>query len=252
MRIKPGGSLAFLTLISPKLLNLSRDDQTRQNAPSDDRKGPEIFSPLSHTGPPAPDAGVLYKYRIALSRRPLISRPGRTAGAGTTASAPECPQLPIHPSPSPSWPEAGSLISSHVGRNKNKNTMGIVRAADDVEAGVVGAATTTEPLLLRHCHGSKEEDHQESKIQGSPEEAASDCGSEGRPDAAGSLRMVLLSTAVAVCGSFEFGTCVRTRRHRHCHLLSLTEFPSFHISSTPVTFRGKGTPCTFAFHVLNF
>nr|ADW40547.1 vacuolar monosaccharide symporter 1 [Saccharum hybrid cultivar Q117] len=86
--------------------------------------------------------------------------------------------------------------------------MGIVRAADDVEAGVVGAATTTEPLLLRHCHGSKEEDHQESKIQGSPEEAASDCGSEGRPDAAGSLRMVLLSTAVAVCGSFEFGTCV--------------------------------------------
>ncbi|KAG0551003.1 hypothetical protein BDA96_01G386300 [Sorghum bicolor] len=86
--------------------------------------------------------------------------------------------------------------------------MGIVRAADDVEAGVVGAATTTtttEPLLLRHCG---KEDH--DKIRGSPEEAAaSDCGSEeGRPDAAGSLRMVLLSTAVAVCGSFEFGTCV--------------------------------------------
>ena len=90
--------------------------------------------------------------------------------------------------------------------------MGIVRAADDVEAGVVGsgggAATTTEPLL-RHC----KEDDQESKIRGSPEAAASDCGSEGRPDPdAGSLRMVLLSTAVAVCGSFEFGTCVRTRR----------------------------------------
>ena len=103
--------------------------------------------------------------------------------------------------------------------------MGIVRAADDVEAGVVGAATTTtttEPLLLRHCG---KEDH--DKIRGSPEEAAaSDCGSEGRPDTAGSLRMVLLSTAVAVCGSFEFGTCVR-------------------MNPPP-------PPCIFAFHVLSF
>ncbi|KAL6593786.1 hypothetical protein ACP70R_048687 [Stipagrostis hirtigluma subsp. patula] len=76
--------------------------------------------------------------------------------------------------------------------------MGIVREAEDVESGVVGArggggggAEVTAPLLCR-------KDDVESKIQ--PE--AAECG-EG-----GSLRMVLLSTAVAVCGSFEFGTCV--------------------------------------------
>jgi hypothetical protein len=37
---------------------------------------------------------------------------------------------------------------------------------------------------------------------------------EGIHDSAGdgSLRMVLVSTAVAVCGSFEFGTCVRLQQ----------------------------------------
>ncbi|NP_001354537.1 Sugar transporter ERD6-like 16 [Zea mays] len=91
--------------------------------------------------------------------------------------------------------------------------MGIMRVADDVEARLVvgaggggGTATTTTEPLLRHCHGGrKEEDDQGSKIRDSPEaEGASDCG---RTDG-GSLRMVLVSTAVAVCGSFEFGTCV--------------------------------------------
>ncbi|KAL6878321.1 hypothetical protein ACP4OV_012491 [Aristida adscensionis] len=72
--------------------------------------------------------------------------------------------------------------------------MGIARAAEDAEAGVavVGAAggggEVTAPLL------------QSVKIQDG--EAAPECG------VGGSLRMVLLSTAVAVCGSFEFGTCV--------------------------------------------
>lgn len=102
--------------------------------------------------------------------------------------------------------------------------MGTVRVADDVEARLVvgaggggGAATTTTEPLLRHCHGGrKEEDDQGSKIRDSPEaEGASDCG---RTDG-GSLRMVLVSTAVAVCGSFEFGTCVRSRRR-----LSLNAF----------------------------
>ncbi|CAL4914531.1 unnamed protein product [Urochloa decumbens] len=87
--------------------------------------------------------------------------------------------------------------------------MGIVRVAEDVEAGVVGAGGggcsgggVTEPLL-RRC--GKEE--AEAKIRGEAE--ASKCGSEGREtDGGSSLRMVLVSTAVAVCGSFEFGTCV--------------------------------------------
>jgi hypothetical protein len=105
--------------------------------------------------------------------------------------------------------------------------MGTVRVADDVEARLVvgaggggGAATTTTEPLLRHCHGGrKEEDDQGSKIRDSPEaEGASDCG---RTDG-GSLRMVLVSTAVAVCGSFEFGTCVRRRRCRR--RLSLNAF----------------------------
>ncbi|CAM0873562.1 unnamed protein product [Alopecurus aequalis] len=81
--------------------------------------------------------------------------------------------------------------------------MGIVRAADDVESGVLGAgggsgsggAEVTAPLLLP-------DDHKDAKIQ--VEEVVGSCG-RGR---GGSLSMVLLSTAVAVCGSFEFGTCV--------------------------------------------
>ncbi|CAN6282857.1 unnamed protein product [Urochloa humidicola] len=81
--------------------------------------------------------------------------------------------------------------------------MGIVRVADDVEAGVVGAGGgggVTEPLLWG-C-GKEEAD---PKIRDEAE--ASD--SEAREVGGGSsLRMVLVSTAVAVCGSFEFGTCV--------------------------------------------
>ena len=87
--------------------------------------------------------------------------------------------------------------------------MAIARVAEDVEAGVVGAGggaggEVTEPLL-RRC--GKEEDA-DPKIRDEAE--ASECGSEGRlqADDGGSLRMVLVSTAVAVCGSFEFGTCV--------------------------------------------
>lgn len=82
--------------------------------------------------------------------------------------------------------------------------MGIVRAAEDVEAGVVvgaGGGEVTVPLL-RH---SSKQDEEVPKIRGKAE--ASECGSEGHGDG-GSLRMLLLSTAVAVCGSFEFGTCV--------------------------------------------
>ena len=81
--------------------------------------------------------------------------------------------------------------------------MGIVRAADDVESVVLGAgggAEVTAPLLLLR------DDHKEdadAKIQ--VEEEVGSCGRAGR---GGSLSMVLLSTAVAVCGSFEFGTCV--------------------------------------------
>ncbi|PUZ40988.1 hypothetical protein GQ55_9G467100 [Panicum hallii var. hallii] len=88
--------------------------------------------------------------------------------------------------------------------------MAIVRVAEDVEAGVVGAGgggaggKVTEPLL-RRC-GKEEE--AEPNIRDEAE--ASECGSQGRlqADDGGSLRMVLVSTAVAVCGSFEFGTCV--------------------------------------------
>ncbi|KAG2551731.1 sugar transporter ERD6-like 16 [Panicum virgatum] len=88
--------------------------------------------------------------------------------------------------------------------------MAIARVAEDVEAGVVGAGggggggEVTEPLL-RRC--GKGEDAG-PKIRDEAE--ASECGSEGRlqADDGGSLRMVLVSTAVAVCGSFEFGTCV--------------------------------------------
>ena len=91
--------------------------------------------------------------------------------------------------------------------------MAIARVAEDVEAGVVGAGggggggEVTEPLL-RRC--GKGEDAG-PKIRDEAE--ASECGSEGRlqADDGGSLRMVLVSTAVAVCGSFEFGTCVRRR-----------------------------------------
>ncbi|CAN6306538.1 unnamed protein product [Urochloa humidicola] len=86
--------------------------------------------------------------------------------------------------------------------------MGIVRVAEDVEAGVVGAGgggggaggEVTQPLLWG-C--GKEE--AEPKIRDEAE--ASECGSEVR-EGGSSLRMVLIFTAVAVCGSFEFGTCV--------------------------------------------
>nr|CAB3495848.1 unnamed protein product [Digitaria exilis] len=77
--------------------------------------------------------------------------------------------------------------------------MAIVRVAEDVEAGGGGGGAggeVTEPLL-RRC-GKEEE----------AAEGSSECGIEGRRANGGSLRMVLVSTAVAVCGSFEFGTCV--------------------------------------------
>jgi SP family facilitated glucose transporter-like MFS transporter 8 len=90
--------------------------------------------------------------------------------------------------------------------------MGIVRVAEDVEAGVVvgggggAGGEVTEPLL-RRC-GDKEEDAK-PKIRDDDQAEASECGSEGQQaGGGGSLRMVLVSTAVAVCGSFEFGTCV--------------------------------------------
>jgi MFS transporter, SP family, ERD6-like sugar transporter len=69
---------------------------------------------------------------------------------------------------------------------------------------VPAAAEVTEPLLRHHrCRRKDDDEAPEPEIQ--DEEAAWDqC--EG-----GSLRMVLLSTAVAVCGSFEFGTCVSRR-----------------------------------------
>ncbi|GJN31558.1 hypothetical protein PR202_gb19970 [Eleusine coracana subsp. coracana] len=88
--------------------------------------------------------------------------------------------------------------------------MAIVRVAEDVESGgvVVGAGggggavvEVTEPLL-RQSRGEENNKAAESKI---PDEEAG-CGDAN--GAGGSLRMVLLSTAVAICGSFEFGTCV--------------------------------------------
>lgn len=92
--------------------------------------------------------------------------------------------------------------------------MAIVRVAEDVESGVaVGAAggggavvDVTEPLL-QQCRRKEDDDDEaaESKIR----DKEAGCGDA---DGGGSLRMVLLSTAVAVCGSFEFGTCVRGLR----------------------------------------
>jgi SP family facilitated glucose transporter-like MFS transporter 8 len=81
--------------------------------------------------------------------------------------------------------------------------MGIVRFPDnDVESGVVGTGggggEVTAPLLLR----DDRKEGADAKIQ--VDEEVDSCG-RGR---GGSLSMVLLSTAVAVCGSFEFGTCV--------------------------------------------
>lgn len=80
--------------------------------------------------------------------------------------------------------------------------MGILRASDDVERGVLvsSGGGATAPLLLRNDH--KEDVAANAKIQ--VEVDMDFCGGgQGR-----SLSMVLLSTAVAVCGSFEFGTCV--------------------------------------------
>ncbi|VAI34414.1 unnamed protein product [Triticum turgidum subsp. durum] len=64
--------------------------------------------------------------------------------------------------------------------------MGKPRASGDVESRALasGSGGATAPLLHRN---DRKED---AKTQG------------------GSLSMVLFSTAVAVCGSFEFGTCV--------------------------------------------
>jgi SP family facilitated glucose transporter-like MFS transporter 8 len=80
--------------------------------------------------------------------------------------------------------------------------MGTVRSADnDVESGLVGAGGgEVRAPLLRWDDRKKDAD---AKIQVEDEEV--DSSGRGR---GGSLSMVLLSTAVAVCGSFEFGTCV--------------------------------------------
>lgn len=96
--------------------------------------------------------------------------------------------------------------------------MAIVRVVEDVEAGgVVGSGggggaggEVTEPLLRRYGKDEEEEEEKQHKIWDETE--GSECGSEGRRADGGSLRMVLVSTAVAVCGSFEFGTCVSRRR----------------------------------------
>ncbi|VAI19624.1 unnamed protein product [Triticum turgidum subsp. durum] len=64
--------------------------------------------------------------------------------------------------------------------------MGKPRASGDVRTGALasGSGGATAPLLPRNDRTA------DAKVQG------------------GSLFMVLLSTAVAVCGAFEFGTCV--------------------------------------------
>uniref|UniRef100_A0A0E0GMQ0 Major facilitator superfamily (MFS) profile domain-containing protein n=1 Tax=Oryza nivara TaxID=4536 RepID=A0A0E0GMQ0_ORYNI len=90
--------------------------------------------------------------------------------------------------------------------------MGIVRAAEDVEGAVVagaaggggggGGGEVTAPLLLRqHKQGRGDEE----KIQ---DDAGGDGGGRRGGGGGGSMSMLMLSTAVAVCGSFEFGTCV--------------------------------------------
>lgn len=90
--------------------------------------------------------------------------------------------------------------------------MGIMRAAEDVEGAVVagaaggggggGGGEVTAPLLLRqHKQGRGDEE----KIQN---DAGGDGGGRRGGGGGGSMSMLMLSTAVAVCGSFEFGTCV--------------------------------------------
>jgi SP family facilitated glucose transporter-like MFS transporter 8 len=80
--------------------------------------------------------------------------------------------------------------------------MGTVRSADnDVESGLVGAGGGEVRAPLLRWDDRKEDADAKIHVD---EEVVDSCG-RGR---AGSLSMVLLSTAVAVCGSFEFGTCV--------------------------------------------
>uniref|UniRef100_A0A0D9VU98 Major facilitator superfamily (MFS) profile domain-containing protein n=1 Tax=Leersia perrieri TaxID=77586 RepID=A0A0D9VU98_9ORYZ len=86
--------------------------------------------------------------------------------------------------------------------------MGIGRVvAEDVEGGVVvagaagGGGEVTAPLLRKAERRRKGEVIQE---EGEDWEG----GGGRRRGGGGSLWMVLVSTAVAVCGSFEFGTCV--------------------------------------------
>ncbi|KAL5219254.1 hypothetical protein ABZP36_019938 [Zizania latifolia] len=86
--------------------------------------------------------------------------------------------------------------------------MGIVRVAEDVESGVVagaaGGGQVTAPLLGQRGGGDEEEEERCCyKIHETGGPAAGGGGGRG-----GSLWMLMLSTAVAVCGSFEFGTCV--------------------------------------------
>uniref|UniRef100_A0A0E0KE07 Major facilitator superfamily (MFS) profile domain-containing protein n=1 Tax=Oryza punctata TaxID=4537 RepID=A0A0E0KE07_ORYPU len=87
--------------------------------------------------------------------------------------------------------------------------MGIVRVAEDVESAVVAAAAgggggeVTAPLLLRQHKQRRGEEEEEEKIQ---DDAGGDGGGR-RGGGGGSMWMLMLSTAVAVCGSFEFGTC---------------------------------------------
>ena len=52
-----------------------------------------------------------------------------------------------------------------------------------------------------------------------PEDAAAACKENGSDKSVknGSIGMVLLSTLVAVCGSFTFGTCVSTLNYAHEH-----------------------------------
>ncbi|KAG8063298.1 hypothetical protein GUJ93_ZPchr0003g17127 [Zizania palustris] len=86
--------------------------------------------------------------------------------------------------------------------------MGIVRVAEDVESGVVAGAAggghVTAPLLgQRGGGGGGEGECCCYRIQETGGPAAGGGGVRG-----GSLWTLMLSTAVAVCGSFEFGTCV--------------------------------------------
>lgn len=63
----------------------------------------------------------------------------------------------------------------------------------DIENGeTIRQSEITEPLIQHEQNSTHDEENHEAK------------GSSNK----GSISMVLISTAVAVCGSFEFGTCV--------------------------------------------